>query len=54
MTVAGDALLEYPAGQAGGLILLIEATLTLSIGLILISLFVGAPAPAGESRETDA
>jgi multisubunit Na+/H+ antiporter MnhB subunit len=49
VTVAGDALLEYPTGQAGGWILLIEATLTVSIGLILISLFVGAPAPPGES-----
>jgi multisubunit Na+/H+ antiporter MnhB subunit len=54
MTVAGKPLLEYPVGQAGGLILLIEATLTLSIGLILISLFVGAPAPDGERGKTDA
>jgi multisubunit Na+/H+ antiporter MnhB subunit len=45
MTVAGDALLEYPVVQAGAWITLIEVTLTLSIGLILISLFVGAPAP---------
>ena len=44
-TVTGRALLAYPPAQAGGWILLIEASLTLSIGLILFSLFVGAPAP---------
>ncbi len=47
VTVDGHALLEYPAGQAGWLILLIEATLTVSIGLILLLLFVGAPGSAG-------
>lgn len=46
-TFTGRGLLSYPPGQAGGWILLIEAALTLSIALILISLFVGAPAPPG-------
>jgi multisubunit Na+/H+ antiporter MnhB subunit len=56
VTVAGDSLLEYPPAQAGAWITLIEATLTVSIGLILVSLFVGAPAPPGEagSRGGDA
>jgi multisubunit Na+/H+ antiporter MnhB subunit len=45
-TVAGGGeLLTYPPDQAGAWILLIESSLTLSIGLILVSLFVGAPAP---------
>ncbi len=47
---AGAALLEYPAGYAGALILLIEASLMISIALILISLFVGAPAAAVQPR----
>lgn len=34
------ALLQYPPAQAGGLILLIEAGLTLSLGLILAGLFL--------------
>jgi multisubunit Na+/H+ antiporter MnhB subunit len=45
VVAGGNALLEYPVSQAGAWILLIEATLTVSIGLILASLFVGAPAP---------
>ena len=45
VTASGRELLAYPPQQAGGLILLIEASLTLSIGLVLVSLFVGAPAP---------
>jgi multisubunit Na+/H+ antiporter MnhB subunit len=36
-------LLAYPSGQAGGLIFLIEATLTVSIACILITLFTGGP-----------
>ena len=51
VTVAGFALLQYPAGLAGALILLIEAALTVSIGLILLSLFVGAPTPPAELGE---
>lgn len=43
------ALLEYPGATAGGLIALIESFLTVSIGLILVSLFVGAPAPPAET-----
>ncbi len=48
-SAAGSALLQYPPQQAGALILLIEATLTVSIGLILVSLFVGAPAARGRN-----
>ena len=36
-------LLAYPPDQAGGLILLIEATLTVSIACILVTLFIGRP-----------
>lgn len=42
----GGRLLEYPAGWAKSLIVLVEGTLTLSIGMILIALFAGEP-PAG-------
>jgi hypothetical protein len=35
--------LEYPREWAGFLILLIEAALTISIGLILAALFLGSP-----------
>ncbi len=46
--VAGGTLLEYPRQWAGGLILLIESTLTLSIAVILIALFAGGrPAVKG-------
>jgi hypothetical protein len=38
----GGRLLEYPRTRAGALILLIESGLTLSIALILTSLFAGA------------
>jgi multisubunit Na+/H+ antiporter MnhB subunit len=54
VTLGGHELLAYPVQQAGGLILAIEASLTLSIGLILVSLFVGAPSPpehGGEAGE---
>jgi multisubunit Na+/H+ antiporter MnhB subunit len=43
---AGGRLLEYPAGWAKSLIVLVEGTLTLSIGAILIALYAGEP-PAG-------
>lgn len=43
--LAGGSLLEYPPVWAGNLILLIEASLTVSIGLMLLGLFGGAPAP---------
>lgn len=39
----GGHFLEYPRDQAGALILLIEAALTVSIGLILATLFLGNP-----------
>jgi len=40
--LGGGALLRYPPEHAGGLILLIEAGLTLSLGLILAGLFLFA------------
>lgn len=43
--LAQGALLEYPPAAAGALILLVEAGLTLSIGLVLASLYL---ASAGE------
>lgn len=45
---AGRAFLAYPPGLAGPLILLIESALAVSIALILVSLFLGAPAPEDE------
>ena len=53
VTSGGRALLAYPPQQAGGLILLIEASLTLSIALILVSLFVGAPSPPEHGEGAD-
>ncbi len=41
--LAGGSLLEYPAEWAGTLILVIEAALTISIGVVLYSLFDNAP-----------
>ncbi|HMO65337.1 MAG TPA: Na(+)/H(+) antiporter subunit B, partial [Verrucomicrobiota bacterium] len=47
----GGRLLEYPEGSAGAWILLIEAAATVSIGLTLTLLFVGArPAAGKEAR----
>lgn len=40
---AGGALLQYPAGLAGTLIVLVESALALSIGLILGGLFLWLP-----------
>jgi multisubunit Na+/H+ antiporter MnhB subunit len=46
LALGGGRLLEYPRGQAGLLILLIEAASTVSIGLALAYLFRGdEPAP---------
>jgi multisubunit Na+/H+ antiporter MnhB subunit len=42
--IGGNALLAYPQAQAGLLILLIEFSATLSIGLILTLLFLGVVA----------
>lgn len=39
--IRGGALLTYPAGTAGGLLLLIEAACAISIGLTLAALFAG-------------
>jgi multisubunit Na+/H+ antiporter MnhB subunit len=39
----GGHLLEYPDGAAKSLIVLVEGTLTLSIGIILTALFAGEP-----------
>jgi multisubunit Na+/H+ antiporter MnhB subunit len=41
--VAGTAFLAYPAGYAKPLIFVVELLLTLSIGMILLGLFVSAP-----------
>ncbi len=48
--IGGRPLLAYPDGGAGLLILLIELALTLSIGLILLSLFTIANSPPLSSR----
>ncbi|MDR9437493.1 MAG: DUF4040 domain-containing protein [Thiohalophilus sp.] len=44
-------LLRYPLAQAGGWILLIEATATLSIGAILVALFMGGNPEPGQPDE---
>lgn len=41
--MAGDAFLAYPPALAKPLIIAIEAVLTLSIAMVLLSLFVAAP-----------
>lgn len=41
--IAGEAFLAYPPGLSKALILSIETLLTLSIGMILLALFVSAP-----------
>lgn len=43
---AGGHVLEYPGGAAGGLILAIEAGLTVSIALLLVTFFPGPPPEA--------
>ena len=45
--LGGGPLLSYPAAYAGGLILLIESGLTLSLGLVLAGLFL---ASSGERK----
>ena len=52
--LAGEAFLAYPPGMAGGLILAIEIVLTLSIGMILLALFVAAPVSAEHEPEEGA
>lgn len=41
--LTGGRLLAYPAGAAGGLIVAIEAGLMVSIALVLVTFFPGAP-----------
>lgn len=48
---AGDAFLSYPTGMAKWLILIIEIGLTLSIAMVLLSLFVAAP--VNDAREPE-
>lgn len=52
--LAGEAFLAYPQAMAGGLILAIEIVLTLSIGMILLALFVAAPVTAEHEPEEGA
>lgn len=47
---AGGTLLEYPSGIAKTLIVLVETLLTVSIGAILVSLFIASASPAEEMR----
>ncbi|GAB3315527.1 MnhB domain-containing protein [Haliea atlantica] len=47
----GRAFLAYPPGLAGALILVIEAGLSLSIGMILLALFVSAPVAPEEDAD---
>lgn len=47
----GDNLLEYPPGTAKLLMLVIESWLTLSIGVILVSLFIASATPERHIRE---
>jgi multisubunit Na+/H+ antiporter MnhB subunit len=46
----GRHFLEYPAGAAGTLIVLIETAIAVSIGVILASLFVGAMPRTNEAE----
>jgi hypothetical protein len=46
----GGLLLEYPADLAKTLMLLVETWLTVSIGAILVSLFIASASPAEELR----
>ena len=48
--VGGGRLLEYPLLHAGRLILLIEVMAAISIGLTLISLFLGSRLPSAEGE----
>lgn len=49
--LASGALLQYPPAAAGALILLIEAGLTLSLGLILAGVFLWLPDEHEEAEE---
>lgn len=50
-TLGQGSLLEYPRAWAGALILLIEAALTLSLGLMLAGLFLWLPDESEEAEE---
>ena len=52
--VAGEAFLAYPPAWAKSLILFIETVLTLSIGMVLLSLFVAAPVSEDSEPEEGA
>lgn len=53
--LAGEVFLAYPPALAKGLILFIETVLTLSIAMVLLSLFVAAPvSDASEPQEGEA
>lgn len=52
-TFFGNDFLEYPPALAGGLILLIEAAATLSIGISLAALFLGRDPSATENIEVN-
>lgn len=47
---SGRQLLDYPPAQAGILILLIEAVATVSIGVVLVALFLGTDPTDEEAR----
>lgn len=49
MMLDGGRFLEYPIAYAGALILVIEAAATLSIGMILVALFLGGRPPPDQS-----
>ena len=46
----GGALLEYPRDYAKALVLIVETWLTVSIGAILVSLFIASASPIEELR----
>jgi multisubunit Na+/H+ antiporter MnhB subunit len=51
VSIGARGFLEYPEGAAGVLIVVIETTVALSIGLTLAAMFVGATPPAREVSE---
>ncbi len=50
LVLLGGSLLEYPRDYAGGLILLIEAAATVSIGITLTLLFAGGHPHRGDTQ----
>ncbi len=49
--LSGRGLLEYPPAQAGILILILEAAATVSIGVTLAALFLGAPPQEPQEKD---